>query len=128
MSWAAIRSVITLTRLRHLSQQCAGYGCVVSGLGGFPWVEGIDSWRRRVTAEFEALPETPRLFREGVSNFQRITTRLLDATDALEQFTRMYTSGVADARRRLDAASESLRGQVTSATDHPVCGAGEAFT
>src|ERR1700730_1655121 len=128
MSWAAIRSVITLTRLRHLAQQRAGYRCVVSGLGGFPWIEGIDNWRRSVTAELEALPETLRLFREGVSNFQRITARLLDATDAMEQFTRKYTSGVADARRRLDAAGESLREQVTSATDDPVRGAVEEFT
>jgi uncharacterized protein with PIN domain len=91
----------------------------VSALGGFPWIEGVEKWRRQLTAELEALPETLRLFREGVSNFQRITARLLDATEALEQVTALYVGGMDEAKSRLDDASRSLRAQLASIANDP---------
>ncbi len=89
---------------------------VVNPLEGLPWVNGIEAWRKELTAELVALPETLRTFREGVSNFQRITKRLLDATEAFETVTALYTGGVADARKRLDEATRAMREQAVDAS------------
>ncbi|HWD51504.1 MAG TPA: hypothetical protein VG412_03830 [Acidimicrobiales bacterium] len=91
-----------------------------------PWLNRLESWRRQVTTELIALPSTLQEFREGVTNFQRITTRLLDATDTLEQFTRLYTTGVADTRRQVEEVNRVLREQVGSpATDLVIGAVGE---
>ena len=66
------------------------------------WVNDLARWQKSLNAELSALPETLQKFREGVTNFQRITQRLLDATEATEQFTKLSTGGMADAGRRLD--------------------------
>jgi hypothetical protein len=90
------------------------------------WFNRLDSWRRQVTSELVALPSTLQDFREGVTNFQRITTRLLDATDTLEQFTRLYTDGMADTRRQVEEVNRVLREQVGSpATDLVIGAVGE---
>jgi len=54
------------------------------------------------------------LFREGVDNFQRITRQLLDASDAIEQVTSLYVSGMADIGRKMDEAARAMRDQVAS--------------
>ena len=90
------------------------------------WFNRLDGWRRQVTSELVALPSTLQEFREGVSNFQRITTRLLDATDTLEQFTRLYMNGMADTRRQVEEVNRVLREQVGSpATDLVIGAVGE---
>jgi hypothetical protein len=88
-----------------------------------PWFDRLDSWRRQLTSEVVALPSTLQEFREGVSNFQRITSRLLDATDALEQFTRLYMSGMADTRRQVEEVNRLLREGVGSPASDLVIGA-----
>jgi hypothetical protein len=91
-----------------------------------PWLNRLESWRRQVTTELIALPTTLQEFREGVTNFQRITTRLLDATDTLEQFTGLYVNGVADTRRQVEEVNRVLREQVGSpATDLVIGAVGE---
>ena len=91
-----------------------------------PWLNRLESWRRQVTTELIALPTTLQEFREGVTNFQRITTRLLDATDTLEQFTGLYMNGVADTRRQVEEVNRVLREQVGSpATDLVIGAVGE---
>lgn len=88
-----------------------------------PWFDRLDSWRRQLTSEVVALPSTLQEFREGVSNFQRITSRLLDATDALEQFTRLYMNGMADTRRQVEEVNRMLREGVGSPASDLVIGA-----
>lgn len=88
--------------------------------GGLPWVEGIEKWRRQVTAELAALPETLRLFREGIDNFQRITKRLLDATESIEEFTQLYAGAIADGRRRMEDAGRALLEQMAAEPADPV--------
>jgi methyl-accepting chemotaxis protein len=78
------------------------------------WINGIEAWRRALTAELVALPETLALFREGVSNFQRITGQLLDVTDAIEQVTSLYVSGMADIGHKMEEAAKAMRDQVAS--------------
>jgi hypothetical protein len=92
----------------------------MSDLGGFPWVEGIEKWRRQVTAELAALPETLRLFREGIDNFQRLTKRLLDATESIEEFTQLYAGAIADCRRRMEEAGRALLEQMVEVPPDPV--------
>ena len=71
-------------------------------------------WQKSLNSELTALPETLQKFREGVTNFQRITQRLLDATEATEQFTKLSTGGMADAGRRLDEAARALRANMAT--------------
>jgi hypothetical protein len=87
---------------------------------GLSWVEGIEQWRRQLVAELASLPETLRLFREGIDNFQRITKRLLDASESIEQFTRLYAGAMADGRRRMEEAGNALREQMTASPADPV--------
>jgi hypothetical protein len=91
----------------------------MSDLGGFPWVEGLEKWRREVMAELAALPETLRVFREGIDNFQRITKRLLDATESIEEFTQLYAGAIADGRRRIEEAGRALLEQATAGATGP---------
>jgi hypothetical protein len=92
----------------------------MSDWGTFSWVEGIESWRRQITAELAALPETLRLFREGIDNFQRVTKRLLDATEGIEEFTQLYAGAITDGRHRIEEARNAIREQMASAPADPV--------
>ncbi|MHB1709933.1 MAG: hypothetical protein ACYCV7_00820 [Acidimicrobiales bacterium] len=92
-------------------------------LPDLPWLRGVDAWRRELSEEVVALPATLRELREGVDNFQRITSRLLDATDALEQFTQRYGSGLTDARRQIEDINRLLREQMASPATDLVLGA-----
>jgi hypothetical protein len=94
----------------------------VNPFEGVPWFEGFNTWRRALSAELATLPETLSQLREGVGNFQRVTKRLVDASEAMEQFTRLYPTGLADAGRRLEEAARTMRDQVSST------GAGERVT
>jgi hypothetical protein len=79
------------------------------------WVNNTETWRRALTAELIALPDTLALFREGVGNFQRITKQLLDATDAIEKVTSLYVSGMADVGHKMEEAAQAMRDQFASA-------------
>jgi hypothetical protein len=92
----------------------------MSESASIPWIEGIEKWRRQLIAELAALPETLRLFREGIDNFQRITKRLLDATESIEQFSRVYEGAMADSRRRIEEAGAALRDQLAAGPGDPV--------
>jgi hypothetical protein len=100
----------------------------VPALPDLPWLNRLDGWRRELTSEMAALPSTLQQFREGVSNFQRITARLLDATDTLEQFTRLYVGGLADARRQVEEVNRVLKEQVASPASDLVLGAVSELT
>ena len=97
-------------------------------LPDLPWWDRLDGWRRELTTEMVALPSTLQQFREGVSNFQRITTRLLDATDTLEQFTKLYIGGLADTRRQVEEVNRVLKEQVASPASDLVLGAVSELT
>lgn len=100
-----------------------GYDGTVPVLPEMPWFGRLDTWRRQLTSEVIALPSTLQEFREGVSNFQRITTRLLDATDTLEQFTRLYMNGMTDTRRQVEEVNRMLREGVGGPASDLVIGA-----
>jgi hypothetical protein len=91
-------------------------------------LDRLDGWRRELISEMAALPSTLQQFREGVSNFQRITARLLDATDTLEQFTRLSVGGLADARRQVEEVNRVLKEQVASPAGDLVLGAVSELT
>ncbi len=65
------------------------------------WLGGAAEWRRRVTTELTALPQTLAQLREGVDNFQRVTRRLVDATESIEQFNQMQTNAVKTVRDQI---------------------------
>src|SRR5580700_7927081 len=71
------------------------------------WLEGAAEWRRRVTTELSALPQTLAQLREGVDNFQRVTRRLVDATDSIEQFNQIQISAVKTLREQIAATPGS---------------------
>jgi ABC-type transporter Mla subunit MlaD len=54
----------------------------------------FDSWRRQLVAELGILPETLRQLREGVENFQRVSQRLSDATESLEQINQLQAGAI----------------------------------
>lgn len=92
-------------------------------LPAVPWVKGLDTWRRALTYEVVALPSTLQQFRVGIDNFQRITARLLDATDALEQLTRLHVGDLTDARKQIEDINRLLREQMASPAADLVLGA-----
>jgi hypothetical protein len=57
----------------------------------------LERWGRSLRAELVLLPQTMASWREGVDNFQRVARRLADATESLEQVTRMQ----ADAKKAM---------------------------
>jgi ABC-type transporter Mla subunit MlaD len=71
------------------------------------WLDVATDWRRRVTTELTALPQTLAQLREGVDNFQRVTRRLVDATESIEQFNQMQNSAVKTLRDQIAAAPGS---------------------
>jgi hypothetical protein len=71
------------------------------------WLDRAADWRRQVTTELTALPQTLAQLREGVDNFQRVTRRLLDATESIEQFNQMQSSAVKTVRDQIAATPGS---------------------
>lgn len=77
--------------------------------------EEFESWRRRVSVELAALPETLSQFRDGVENFQRVAKRLAVATESLEQINQLQTGALRALRDQI--ASAPGGSAVTSALD-----------
>jgi hypothetical protein len=75
------------------------------------WVR-FDSWRRRLTTELTALPDTLATFRRGANNFEVVSQRLAESSDALEQMTKVYEATLADSARRSADVAKALRSQV----------------
>ena len=73
---------------------------------------GFDSWRRRLTAELATLPDTLATFRRGANNFEVVSQRLAESSDALEQVTKVYEATLADSARRSADVATALRSQV----------------
>jgi hypothetical protein len=63
-----------------------------------PRLEQLAEWHRQVTAELIALPGTLALLREGAENFQRVTKRLLDATETLDQINQLQSKAIRSVR------------------------------
>ena len=72
------------------------------------WLAGVGDWQQQLWSELATLPETMGLLRESAANMQVVTTRLVEATAALEHLTAAWT-GMADAQRRFDELAGSLR-------------------
>ena len=75
-------------------------------------MERLADWRRRLTVEFVALPETLRTLREGAVNFELVSRRLTESSVALEQMTKLYEATLADSTRRSADAAKALRSQI----------------
>jgi hypothetical protein len=63
----------------------------------------LKEWGRDLAAELAVLPQTLASWREGVDNFQRVAKRLADATQSLEQVTRVQTDAMKTMRDQLAA-------------------------
>lgn len=73
------------------------------------WLQQADAWRRRVAAELAVLPDTLAQLREGADNFQRVTRRLVEATDSLERVAQVQAGLLAVVRDQVAAAPGSDR-------------------
>ena len=83
------------------------------------WLEQAGEWRRELTRELGALPQTLMQFREGIENFQRVTKRLSDATESMDQINQMQTSAIRALRDQLAAApgSNMVAGAIDELSD-----------
>ncbi len=75
-------------------------------------LERFDQWRRNLVVELVALPETLATFRRGANNFEVVSQRLAESSDALEHVTSVYEATVADSARRSADLAKALRSQV----------------
>jgi rhamnogalacturonyl hydrolase YesR len=64
----------------------------------------LNKWRKAMAQELAALPETLARLREGVDNFQRVSRRMSDATDTLEQVTQIQSGAMKAVRDQLASA------------------------
>lgn len=72
------------------------------------WLAGVGDWQQQLRSELANLPETMRLLRESAANMSLVSTRLVEATAALEHLTATWTR-MADAQRRFEEVASSLR-------------------
>lgn len=66
-----------------------------------PRLAQVAEWHRQVTAELTALPRTLAQLREGADNFQRVTKRLLDATEGLDQVNQLQSNAIRSLRDQI---------------------------
>ncbi len=66
-----------------------------------PRLAQLAEWRRQVTAELTVLPRTLAQLREGADNFQRVTKRLLDATETLDQVNKLQSNAIKSVREQI---------------------------
>lgn len=66
------------------------------------------SWARRLSDELAQFPDTLADLRSGVNNFERASRRLADASDSLEEITRLYQSTMVEAARRTAGSTDAL--------------------
>jgi hypothetical protein len=72
------------------------------------WLAGVGDWQQQLRSELATLPETMRLLRESATNMHVVTTRLVEATAALEHLTATWTR-MAEAQRRFDEMAGAFR-------------------
>jgi hypothetical protein len=63
----------------------------------------LGRWGRDMHAELSALPQTLAKLREGADNFQRVGQKLSDATESLDQVSRMQAGAVKAVRDHIGA-------------------------
>ena len=68
------------------------------------WLDQADAWRRRVGRELAVLPDTLAQFREGVENFQKVSRRLAEATEAMEQINLIQSGALKAVKEQLSSA------------------------
>jgi hypothetical protein len=61
----------------------------------------LAEWGQQVTSELAVLPTTLAQLREGADNFQRVTKRLLDATETLERINQLQGQAVRSVREQM---------------------------
>lgn len=72
------------------------------------WLAGVGDWQQQLRSELATLPETMRLLRESATNMHVVTTRLVEATAALEHLTATWTR-MAEAQQRFDEMASAFR-------------------
>ena len=87
-----------------------GIGGVLRGAQGR--LEAFGTWRRELTEELVRLPATLRQLREGATNFELVSKRLADSSEALEEITRVYRSTMGESTRRSAELAELMRSQL----------------
>ena len=70
------------------------------------------AWGRRLGAELAEFPDTPRLLREGATNFELVGRRLEAASSSLEEITALYQSTITTSTRRTADAAAALQSQI----------------
>ena len=74
-----------------------------------PRLVQLAEWGQQVTAELAVLPQTLSQLREGADNFQRVTKRLLDATDTLERINQLQGQAIKSVQDRMATAPGANR-------------------
>jgi hypothetical protein len=69
----------------------------------------LAEWGQQVTAELAVLPQTLSQLREGADNFQRVTKRLLDATETLERINQLQGQAIKSVREQMATAPGATR-------------------
>jgi hypothetical protein len=74
-----------------------------------PRLVQVAEWGQQVTAELAVLPQTLSQLREGADNFQRVTKRLLDATETLERINQLQGQAIRSVRDQMATAPGATR-------------------
>jgi hypothetical protein len=74
-----------------------------------PRLVQVAEWGVQVTAELAVLPQTLSQLREGADNFQRVTQRLLDATETLERVNQLQGQAIKAVREQMATAPGATR-------------------
>jgi hypothetical protein len=69
----------------------------------------LAEWGQQVTSELAILPQTLSQLREGADNFQRVTKRLLDATETLERINQLQGQALKSVREQMATAPGATR-------------------
>jgi hypothetical protein len=83
-------------------------------MAGPTWLEAMDEWRRHLVRELTALPGTLTDLRQGVENFNRVTKRLVDATESVEQFNALQNGVLRTLREQVGSASGDVTGTLNA--------------
>jgi hypothetical protein len=74
-----------------------------------PRLVQVAEWGQQVTTELAVLPQTLAQLREGADNFQRVTKRLLDATETLERINQLQGQAIRSVRDQMATAPGATR-------------------
>jgi hypothetical protein len=74
-----------------------------------PRLAQLFEWGWQITAELSVLPQTLTQLREGAENFQRVTKRLLDATESLERINQLQGQAIKSVRDQMTTTPGAVR-------------------